>query len=131
MPVASSRRSNSVYGSVTQVIKMDCEASANVDDLVRQDQGIDNKVEVATGNQKSYQVIGIIGSKPTPTTCEVILRGVIDTTVMDRGRVYLSSTGTFTITTVQATPYYVQMLGYSFGNGKIHFEPNTTSTFRP
>ena len=120
-----SRKSSYVFGAVTETIIMDCDVAAAVDDLVRQDATVDNKVEVATTNTEQRKIIGIISKKITATSCEVILRGVIDfPSVTTRGRLILSSTGGFTTDFNQPRPFFLQFLGWSFGNGKIRLDPD-------
>jgi len=111
------------------VRRMECAPSAQVGKLVRQDQSVNNKVEVATDNSKAYQVMGVITKKLTSTLCEVTLRGIVSTSLTTIGRVYLSSTGTFD-TIAPVTPGHLQILGYSFGTGQLIFDPNSISTLR-
>jgi hypothetical protein len=117
---------NSVEGAVTEIITMDCEVSAAVDNLVRLDPVTNNKVLVATDNTVKDPVIGRIKEKLTPITCRVILRGVVDTPGLARGKIFLSPGGTLTDT--PPTTNYLQPLGYSFGNNKMHLDPSTIVT---
>jgi hypothetical protein len=107
--------------SAPQTIRMDCDAGAVVGDLVRLHATLTNTVEVATNNLIARPVIGVIKSKISSTYCVVYLSGVIDRTVAI-GKLYLSPAGDFTAT--PPTSDYLQILGYSYGNGKIHLEPN-------
>ena len=119
----------SVYGAVTQVITLNCEADAAIGELVRVSLTEDEKVEVATDNSLVNPVIGRIRAKPAPTRAEVVLRGVITVDPSPlKGRVYLSPTGGFTASI--PTAGYMQELGYSFGNGQVHFQPEQTSILR-
>lgn len=128
MGLSSLRSGKKVFGAVTQTIVMNCETTLSVGQLVRQDQTTPDKVIAAIDNQIKFPIIGVVSAKPTTTTCEVILRGVIDVPVLPVGRAYLSSTGYFTTDTAIPKPFYLQVLGYSFGNGKLHFEPNSIVT---
>ena len=112
-----------VVGEVVQVLfNRICDASAAIGDLVRVDLATPAKVEVAVNNLINRPVIGVISDKPTTTSCTVTLSGVITVTpTLISGDVYLSPTGTFTTTKV--TSDYVQILGYSFGDGTIDLKP--------
>ena len=118
-------QADSVVGSVTQTILLACESTAAIGDLVRQSLTVDEKVDVATSNDSVVPVIGVIRGKPSPTIAEVVLRGVIDVSpIPPRGRVFLSPTGGFS--GAFTAPGYQQELGYSFGNGKVHLQPEQT-----
>lgn len=104
---------------------MDCDASAASGDLVRIDTTTINKVIVAEDNLESNPVIGVIKDKNSATKCNVYLRGIIDRTI-SQGKLYLSDAGDFT--TTPPVSDYRQVLGYSFGNGKINLEPNQLVT---
>lgn len=112
-----------VVGEVVQVLfNRICDASAAVGDLVRVDLITPAKVVVATDNLVNRPVIGIISDKPSSTNATVTLSGVISVTpTLISGDVYLSPTGTFT--TTGPTSDYLQILGYSFGDGTMDLKP--------
>lgn len=114
---------------VVEVAEFDCLSSAVPGDLVRLDQVHLNFVTVAVNNLESNPVVGRILRKTTPTHCVVVIRGVMTAPVIPIGKVFLSTTGTFTDTPPPLN--YLQTIGYSFGNGKIHLEPNINVTYRP
>lgn len=126
MALSQQLQAKSVEGAVTQTIIMDCDTSALPDQLVRLDATVNNKVSVAVDNLLKDPVIGRIQQKLTSTVCIVILRGVVDSPGLGRGKIFLSTSGTFTVT--PPTADYLQPLGYSFGNGKVHLEPSTIVT---
>jgi len=119
-------QSDSVFGSVTQTVIMDCTVNELVGDLVRQDVSIDDKVVRATDNAVNRPVIGRISSKQSDTRCEVILMGVIAVSGFSgRGRVFLSQVGGFTVSIpAPGSNEYMQELGYSYGDGRVHFKPS-------
>ncbi len=125
MGLARTRQAETVEGAVTEIIEMNCASGASVGDLVRLNYDVDNFVDVSVDNSVKRPIIGMIKEKLTSTTCKVILTGVIDK-ILDRGRVYLSDSGTFT--TAPPTAGYLQTLGYSFGNGKLRLDPNAIVT---
>jgi len=125
MGLARTRQSNTVEGAVTEIIEMNCDSGAQVGDLARLSYTVDNFVDVAVDNSIKRPIIGVITEKLTSTTCRVTLSGVIDK-ILDRGRVYLSSAGQFTIT--PPTGGYLQTLGFCFGNGKLRLDPNAIVT---
>jgi hypothetical protein len=128
-------RSEPIYGyippsaeqadSAPETMRMDCDTSATVGDLVRLNLTIPNKIDVAIDNLDSRPIIGVIKSKITTTYCSIYVRGVLSKTV-GIGRLYLSTSGDFT--NIIPTSDYYQILGYSYGNGKIHFEPSLSVT---
>lgn len=125
--MATSIRLNttSVVGSVTQVIEIDVDSGAAVNDLVRINEGTPDLADVATNNLDNRVVIGIIIEKLTTTRARVALTGVIDDPdATTQGIIYLSATGRFTST--PPTTNYVQKLGFSFGNGKVDLKPDKT-----
>ena len=112
-----------VVGEVVQVLfNRICEATAAVGDLVRVDLVTPSKVLVAVNNLINRPVIGVISDKPSSTVCTVTLSGVITVTpTLISGDVYLSPTGTFT--TTKPTSDYIQIMGYSFGDGTMDLKP--------
>jgi hypothetical protein len=113
--------SSSVEGAVTETLEIGCAESALVGDLVRISETISDMVDVASNNNSKFPVIGEIQRKITTTRCLVILRGITNAD-LGNGKVYLGSNGKYTI--IPPTINYQQILGYSFGNGKIHLDPD-------
>lgn len=115
----------SVEGSVIQVIEIDVDASAQVDDLMRINETTPDRADVASNNADNRVVVGILREKISATRAKVALSGVIDDPdSTTQGIIYLSPTGRFTST--PPTSNYVQKLGFSFGNGKIDLKPDKT-----
>lgn len=119
----SIQRPKEFEGVVKQTHEFDCEPSAAVGDLVRHDPGTDNFARVAVDNTEKQPIIGYIIEKPSPTRCIAMLEGELDYAI-DRGRLYLSAGGQFTVISPDAN--YLQVLGESFGDGKIYFSPSGT-----
>ena len=119
-------QADSVFGSVTQTVIMTCTVDEAVGDLVRQDLAVNDKVVKATNNAVNRPIIGRIAAKQSDTVCEVILMGVIAVSGFgDRGRVFLSSVGGFTVSIpAPGSGEYMQELGYSYGDGRVHFKPS-------
>jgi len=123
--------STRVRGAVTEIAEFDCDTLAAVDDLVRVSATVNAFVDVVIDNQDARPVIGRIYEKITSTRCKVILRGVIDvSSLLATGRIILGTSGEFTHYTTNVLPGYVQELGYCFGNGKMHLQPNAKVTLR-
>ena len=118
-------RSTSFEGTVIEVVEMDCDASAVVGNNVRVSETINNFAEVATNNQINRPVIGRILEKITSTECVVQLHGVFDL-ALERGRLYLDTDGTYRINPPAFG--FRQVLGYCYGNGKAHLNPNSIVT---
>lgn len=106
------------------VVTMGCDSSAAVGDIVYQDTSVNDWVVVATNNTDARQVIGAIYSKPTPTTCKVILLGELSaySGLSTGAKVFLSTSGTPT-QTAPATGY-VQNLGVAVNSTTILFIAN-------
>jgi len=100
-----------------------CDASVAIGDLVYQDKLNVATVIKATSNNISTPVIGVVKSKPTSTTCKILIDGK-HKHVIGQGTVFLSETGTFRIG-LPATGKY-QRLGFSCGNGTIWLQPDKT-----
>lgn len=104
-----------------KVIKiMDCAASVAVDDLVYQSGATDNLAVTAVDNTTLQPIVGIVIAKPTTTTCVVQVKGIVAFTI-SRGRVFLSATGTPTITAPVAG--YIQDIGWACGAGRMEINP--------
>ena len=120
-------------GSVTRKLEFNCDVSAQVDDLVRLSQDLDEFVDVAINNLDQRPVIGRIEFKLTPTRVIVILSGVVDAilaphavTGKTSGKTFLGTDGLFTLTAPDDD--YLQVLGYYFGNGKLDLDPEALVT---
>jgi len=99
---------------------MNCASSVTIDDLVFQSTITDNLAITATDNLDLSPVIGHVISKPTTTTCFVQLKGIVPFTI-GRGKVYLSATGTYA-NSPPATGF-LQVLGWSCGDGRVEINP--------
>lgn len=108
------------------VLTFDCEASAALDDVVYQSTLDNSKVLVNTNNTEVQSSIGVIITKPTSTTCEVIVLGIKSgySGLSIGNKVFLDTDGT-TTSTKPATGY-VQTLGIAVAPDTIFFQPNAT-----
>jgi len=95
---------------------MDCVAGVSVGDWVYQDAITGNLAVQATDNLSAKPVIGIVKSKPSSTTCLVLLSGIYNLNV-GHGRIFIDATGSASPTAPSTG--YLQVLGESFGDGKI------------
>lgn len=111
----------------TLVTELDCTASEVVGDLVRLHASTPDLVERAIDNLVDRPIIGVIKEKISTVRCRVVVAGIIDYAI-GVGRVYLGTDGQFTLTSPSNQDGYRQTLGYSFGNGKLNLDPNTTLT---
>lgn len=112
------------FPTVGEVVKvMDCDISVAVDDWVFQSAGTNNLAVEATDNSGAEPIVGIVKSKPTGITCEVLMVGLHSLVTGGRGVLRLSSTGTAGFT-VESTGF-LQVLGVSFGDGIILVKPES------
>ena len=126
IPVVRKKVGDAVEGAVVQIITIDCESTAQVDDNVRINTSIINRVDVALENTDPRPVIGTIIEKISPTVCRVAVSGVIpDPDGTTPGILYLGNDGRFT-NTPPGPGHYRQKLGYSFGNGFLDLKPEKT-----
>ena len=104
-------------------IRFNCAPDVLVQDLVylSTTTGVLTK---ALNNNSPQPVIGVVLSKETSTFCEVALSGLITYALnIASGIIYVSSTGTFTLTPTATGGGMSQVCGVSFGNGEIFFNP--------
>lgn len=99
---------------------MDCAVSVAVDDLVYLSPSTNNLAITSINNTTLQSVIGHVIGKPTTTTCLVQLKGLRNAS-FGRGRLYLSTSGGYTITA--PTTGYLHVLGWSDGQGEIEINP--------
>lgn len=107
-----------------------CDVFASVGDLVMESDSVANKVDVAINNTDIRPVIGIIISKPTTTTCQIMLVGrVSGLSGLTKGRkVFLSESGELTSTLVNTG--YIQCLGVAKEADEIDFNPQLQRVLR-
>lgn len=100
----------------------ECNATLQPGDLVRQSLTTDKKVLKVTDNIQG-PALGIVMSKPTPTTAKVLIIGIIGGfTGLARGKkVYVSSTGIPTST--QPASNYIQVLGIAISSSEFYLKP--------
>jgi hypothetical protein len=104
---------------------MDCAASVAVNDWVYQSKTTNNRAVKNTNNTIDVPTVGIVKSKPTSITCEVLLIGLYTgLTTSVRGVLRLTSTGTAAATITTTAGEYIQNLGMSFGNNTIYVNPD-------
>ena len=104
---------------------MDCAASLAVNDWVYQSTTTNNFAVKTSSNTQVEPTIGIVKSKPTSTTAEVLLLGLYTGLALgSRGKFWLGDTGLATFTFPSAgTGKFVRNLGLSFGDGTIYVNP--------
>ena len=100
---------------------MNCPITVVAEDLVYLDPLNNNAVLTAVNNAPPSPVIGFVFSKPTTTTAEVVLLGEIEFTI-SRGHLFVGTSGDVSLT--HSVPGYLQRIGFSFGNGRIYFNPD-------
>lgn len=114
-----------VSGEVTRT--MNCAASLAVNDWVHQDPTTNNLAVKTADYTQVEPTIGLVKSKPSPTTAEVLLLGLYSglTLPAGRGRLFLSSTGTAVFSFPSSgTGRFVRQLGIAFGDGTLYVNPN-------
>jgi len=121
----TSRIPSKQLGAALSIKIMDCDSSLSVGDLVRHSDSLDGTVVGVTTNTDVTAVVGRVRSKPTSTTAEILFSGLLTGLSLARGRIHLSTSGTLTVSKAITTGY-VQVLGYSFGDGTANFSPNLT-----
>ena len=97
-----------------------CSASELIGDPVVMSLTLDKTVERITTNVYSQLVVGIINEKPTPTTCVVIVMGILDGIAagLTRGdALWVSPTGG--ITTTRPVTGHLQGLGIAVAGTDI------------
>lgn len=102
---------------------LDCAVGVAVDDWVYQSTTTDNFAITATDNSPTKGVNGIVLSKPTTTTCEVMFLG-ITTLAVARGEMFLDASGQ--ASNIAPATGYLQRLGISFGDGQVLIRPDWT-----
>jgi hypothetical protein len=113
-----------IPGAVGEIAKtMNCGPTVSVGDWVVQSLTLDDTAEKLSNNVGSNPIIGIVKSKPTSLTCNVVYYGFYNLAV-GRGRLYLDTSGSAATTTAPGTGN-VQHLGISFGNGTILVKPES------
>lgn len=110
-----------VKNKPTTVI-MDCDAGLAVDDLVYQSLLADNLAIRNIDQNSPRPIIGLVASKPTATTAEVVLLGVVPY-IIARGPLFVGVDGKLSLAGADAG--YLQKMGFSFGDGSIYLNPET------
>ena len=106
------------------VITRNCSTTSSSGDLVYESDSISNGVDVSTSNTDNRNIVGIILSKPTTTTCRVLFEGTYNVSLsgLSKGdKVYLSNSGA--ITSAKPTSGYVQILGNAIDSDAVNFKP--------
>lgn len=117
------RQSLSAVGTIQKV--MDCDSGVAVNDWVFQSASVNNTAVKFTDNEEVEPVLGIVISKPTTTSCTVLMLGLYSGSGLSgRGKMWLSDTGdaAFSFPT-SGTGKFVRELGISFGDGTILVNP--------
>jgi len=122
-------------GSATEaekiIITRNCASSASSGNLVYESNSIANGVDVSSGNSDDRNIVGIIISKPTSTTCKVLFEGTYSTSLSGltkSDKIFLSSSGA--VTSTAPTSDYVQILGNAIDATAINFKPSQIKTKR-
>ena len=104
---------------------MDCAASAAVGDWVYQSAATNNLAVVNVNDTEIQPTIGIIRSKPSATTCDVLLLGLYTGLGLSgRGKIYMGPGGEATMTApTSGTGVFLRQLGMNFGDGTIFVNP--------
>ena len=104
-----------------------CDVSVAVGDLVRASTTTDETVETVTTNVYSDIVIGMVISKPTATSCEVLFSGKVEDNGLSGltfGKViWVGTSGE--VTTTKPTTGHIQKLGVAIKSNKIFLLPST------
>ena len=104
-----------------------CNESVQVGDLVRASTVTEETVETITSNVYDDIVIGLVISKPTAGTCEVLFSGKVEDiglSGLSFGKViWVGVTGE--ITTTRPTAGHIQKLGVAIKSNKIFLLPST------
>lgn len=121
---------NIVQNSSSTIETRICESTAQVLDLVFEDNTITNKVISAINNTEVKPIVGIIIEKITSTSCKVLLLGTISGfSGLSKGKkVFLGTDGS--VTSNVATTGYLQCLGTAKEIDTIIFNPNFTRVKR-
>ena len=112
------------------VLTFDCEASADVGDLVYIDPDNENKVLVNANNTVIQQTIGVITTKPDSTTAKVLILGIASgySSLTISGKIFLGTDGL--ITQTLPTSGYRQVLGVAASETEILFIPSNERVLR-
>ena len=104
-----------------------CDVSTSVGDLVKASELTEETVETVSSNVYNDIVIGLVISKPTATTCEVLFSGKVEDTGLSGlsfGKViWVGTSGE--VTTTRPTSGHIQKLGIAIKANKIFLLPST------
>ncbi len=114
-----------ITGAASRVeLQFDCDATAQINDIVYQDATNPTKVITNVNNTELNISIGVIIGKPTTTTCVVLILGINDgyTGLSIGSKIFLDIDGT--ITETKPSSGYVQILGIAVSTTQIFFFSN-------
>lgn len=97
-----------------------CQATTAIGDLVFHSSVTNSFALTAVDNNADEPVIGYVTDKPTIITAKIQYIGMVPTN-LGKGKVFLGTDGKFTLA-VPSTGY-LQVLGSSFGDGRLLFKP--------
>jgi len=102
-----------------------CDTSTVIGDVVRPSEAQAETVVSLTSNVYSNTAIGVVLSKPTPTTCEVLISGKVEgLSGLTFGRpVFVAPDGS--LTTVKPTTGHLQHMGLAIRADAIFLLPST------
>lgn len=112
--------------NVVQTKLVSCQPTTAVNDFVYVDTSNANTVIEATDNNTPEPIVGIVREKLTAQSCIILLIG-LHPIVIGEGELFLGANGSASLTPPPGTG---QILGYSFGDGNIFFNPNLLRSFR-
>jgi len=123
-------RPKKVPSAESIVVVRNCAITAAVLDLTMESDNIVDGVDSVIDNADVRPIIGLIISKPTTTTCEVLLLGAMDgfSGLIKGKKVYVGTNGLVTQTLV--TTGYIQTLGVASDVDTVNFNPQLTRVLR-
>lgn len=112
------------------VQEFNCDVSVQVGDIVHQDINDATIVITSVTNTNQQVSIGVVISKPSATTCRVLILGIQDgfSGLTIGTRVYLGISGGITETAPNVG--YQQVLGTAVATDTVFFVPNNTRVFK-
>ena len=106
-----------------QTIIFPCVSTVQKEDLVYL--ASNGLLTTATSNNPQTPIVGIVIAKPTAAACEILFSGLVSYSLnLAFGIIYVGIDGKLSLTPTQAGGGLNQVMGTSFGNGKIYFYPN-------
>jgi len=106
-----------------QTLIFPCVSTVQKEDLVYL--ASNGLLTTAFSNNPQTPIVGMVIAKPTASTCEILFTGLVSYSLnLDFGIIYVGNDGKLATTPTPAGGGLNQVMGTSFGNGKIYFYPN-------